>query len=96
MAAKTISGVAEIQPTSKTPVSFKRKQKMPSYSYHCDGCGQDLEVLKQMTDADTVEFCPGDNCDFLPMHRLYDSAPAAKIVGGTPRFHHRKPAQHDG
>ena len=63
----------------------------PAYEYSCPSCGHSLEVLKRMEDAGTVEFCPGD--DFTcrqPMERVYDSAPAAKVAGGTPKFHHRK------
>ena len=68
---------------------------MPSYSYRCDRCGHELEVLKRMDDANTVEFCPGDRCKgiFQPMDRLYNSVPAARVVNGTPRFHRRKVRQ---
>ena len=68
---------------------------MPTYSYLCNNCGYELTVLKRMTDAGTVEFCPSDKCRSLwqPMDRVYNAPPAAKVAGGTPRFHVRRVRQ---
>ena len=71
---------------------------MPAYSYTCNRCGHSLEVLKRMEDSGTVEFCPAEACRsiFQPMERVWDAAPAAKVAGGTPKFHHRKLSRTNG
>ena len=68
---------------------------MPAYDYTCGSCGHNLQVLKRMDDAGTIEYCPTDGCQ-QPMHRVYEAAPAAKVAGGTPKFHHRKLSRTNG
>lgn len=63
---------------------------MPTYSYTCPNCGWQMDVLKSMQDAGSVEFCPQNCTPFQPMERLYNAPPAAMVHNGTPKFHHRK------
>lgn len=44
---------------------------MPTYEYHCDGCGRDFEVKQRITE-DSLKTC--DVCGG-PVHRLLSSAP---------------------
>ncbi|MBQ9873375.1 MAG: zinc ribbon domain-containing protein [Thermoguttaceae bacterium] len=45
---------------------------MPTYEYHCEGCGQNVEIFHSMT-AKPAEVCP--NCGAKKLRRL--------ISGGT-------------
>jgi putative FmdB family regulatory protein len=61
----------------------------PIYSYTCPNCSHRLDVMKKMEDAASVEYCPEECAPWQPMLRVYTDAPAGKVSGGTPRFHHR-------
>lgn len=40
---------------------------MPTYEYHCDGCGQNVDIFQSMSSA-PEEICP--NCGAKKLHRL--------------------------
>lgn len=42
-------------------------KKMPTYEYHCDGCGKNVDIFHSMTAA-PAEVCP--NCGAKKLHRL--------------------------
>jgi predicted nucleic acid-binding Zn ribbon protein len=66
---------------------------MPNYDFKCCRCGAMKTVFRSIADADAISvWCDSPNCKpAIPggvcrMERQ-PSAPAFKVVGGTPKFH---------
>lgn len=61
---------------------------MPAYPFRCPNCGHTETVLRPMSQAGDVVFCPEQCAPFQPMARVYEPV-AANVKGGTPVHHDR-------
>jgi putative FmdB family regulatory protein len=61
---------------------------MPSYDYRCGNCGHRETVVRPMSQAGDVVYCPEQCTPFQPMQRVYE-ATASAVKGGTPIHHDR-------